>query len=72
MTKRPRTVAVDRPTQHDPPLASSPDRNGTVGFDDLSMLLIPWGTCASCESDNDGSVGFSDLTEILLAWGPCL
>ena len=55
------------------------NRDGAVGFADLTALLNKWGPCvcsgpAACleDLDVDGSVGFSDLTTLLNAWGPCV
>ena len=48
--------------------------NGTVGFDDVLIVLSSWGPCtASCDADldNNGDVGFSDVLQILTAWGAC-
>ena len=57
------------------PVACRGDLNldGDVGFDDLTKLLLAWGTWSNCEEDidGDGVVGFTDLTELLTNWGPC-
>lgn len=47
--------------------------NGSVGGEDLSLLLLHWGACVGCESDisGNGSVGGEDLSLLLLGWGPC-
>jgi hypothetical protein len=49
------------------------DSSGSVGFNDLSILLGTWGPCGSCvpDIDGDGSVGFTDLVALLGAWGMC-
>lgn len=51
------------------------DRNGMVGFFDLTALLSQWGPCSECpcpgDLDSSGSVGFNDLTMQLNAWGAC-
>ena len=46
--------------------------DGSVGFDDLLILLSSWGTAATAgDVDCDGMVGFEDLLALLVAWGPC-
>jgi hypothetical protein len=52
------------------------DGDGTVGFNDLTLLLGTWGPCpaeGTCDADidGDGTVGFNDLTVLLGSWGPC-
>ena len=53
--------------------------NGSVGFQDLAILLNHWGpdgcppapeSCAA-DLDDDGQVGFADLSSLLSLWGPC-
>lgn len=50
------------------------DGDGTVGFDDLLVLLGAWGPCppppAECAADvdGDGIVGATDLVALLAAW----
>jgi len=47
------------------------DRDGTVGFGDLLILLSAWGACGSpCPADLDesGDVEFGDLLALLAAW----
>jgi uncharacterized repeat protein (TIGR01451 family) len=51
------------------------DDSGSVGFNDLTILLGNWGPCNGlCPADLDesGSVGFNDLTLLLGTWGPCV
>ena len=49
------------------------DENGTVNFDDLSILLGTWGACTldCCPADfnHDGVIDFADLAVLLGAWG---
>jgi hypothetical protein len=51
------------------------DRNGSVGFPDLLLVLSNWGPCDGdpCLADVtfDGDVGFADLLAVLAGWGPC-
>jgi hypothetical protein len=49
------------------------DEDGSVGFNDLQVLLQTWGPCEGCPTDltGSGSVGFEDLLILLNAWGPC-
>ncbi len=61
-----------------PPVAAPPcpsDLSGdlTVGSDDISLMLLDWGSCANCSADlsGDNSVGSDDLSLLLLDWGPC-
>ena len=56
------------------PLEGDLDGDGSVGFNDLLILLASWGACPSppdpCVADinDDGSVGFGDLLVLLAAW----
>jgi len=64
------TTCADCPNPCPPDL----NRDLSVGFADLQMLLQAWGPCVGeCPGDlnGDGSVGFADLQELLQAWGPC-
>jgi hypothetical protein len=56
-----------------PACAGDFDRDGMVGFTDLTSLLGLWGPCPGCPQDLDGegSVAFADLTDLLSRWGPC-
>jgi hypothetical protein len=51
------------------------DGSGSVGFQDLTLLLGNWGPCdtSPCpwDIDGDGSVGLVDLSTLIAAWGPC-
>jgi hypothetical protein len=50
------------------------DGDGSVGFNDLLILLATWGACqpppAECDADLDGrgGVGFGDLLILLAHW----
>ena len=61
-------------------LASCPNcladltNDGSVGGDDLTILLGAWGQCGlGCREDldNNGAVDGADLTLLLAAWGAC-
>ena len=48
--------------------------DGSVGGDDLTILLGSWGTCPpNCPADlnGDGIVNGADITILLSEWGPC-
>jgi hypothetical protein len=47
--------------------------HGSVGIEDLLILLSAWGTDPGGppDFDGDGAVGINDLTILLAAWGPC-
>ena len=48
------------------------DGDGSVGFDDLVMVLLYWGTSeAPLDLDDDGVIGFGDLVLVLADWGAC-
>jgi polyhydroxybutyrate depolymerase len=49
------------------------DGDGSVGFQDLLLLLAAWGPCGGCaeDLDGDGEVGFQDLLLLLAGWGEC-
>jgi sugar lactone lactonase YvrE len=56
------------------PCPADLDGDGSVGFNDLTLLLGAWGPCSGAcpeDLDGDGSVGFNDLTLLLGTWGPC-
>ena len=46
------------------------DGDGTVGTNDLLLLLASWGACGGCPADldGDGTVGTGDLLVLLAAW----
>ncbi|MBX3373427.1 MAG: choice-of-anchor B family protein [Phycisphaeraceae bacterium] len=55
-----------------PPATGDLNGDGTVGFDDLLILLAAWGPCTPpCDADlsGDGTVGFDDLLLLLSNWG---
>jgi hypothetical protein len=67
----PSTARFVRIGTHD---AADFDLDGTVGFGDLTQVLLKWGPCpplAACPPDLDGSgdIGFGDITLLLLSWG---
>lgn len=45
--------------------------DGTVGVDDLLLIIGSWGPCSGCAADVDGSgdVGVDDLLAVLGRWG---
>jgi hypothetical protein len=47
--------------------------NGSVGIQDLLILLSAWGTDPGGppDFDGDGNVGINDFLILLAAWGPC-
>ncbi|MDG2199898.1 MAG: hypothetical protein P8K80_01780 [Phycisphaerales bacterium] len=49
------------------------DGNGTVGVEDLLVVIAEWGPCGGCLADltGDGTVGVEDLLIIIAQWGPC-
>ncbi|MBL0927191.1 MAG: S8 family serine peptidase [Phycisphaerales bacterium] len=60
------------------PCAADVDRNGSVGANDLSRLLVAYGSSlggpgwdAAADVDGNGAVGANDLTLLLTSWGPC-
>jgi len=47
--------------------------SGTVGGEDLAMLLAVWNTNnAAADINGDGVVEGADLTLVLASWGPCV
>ncbi len=59
------------------PLTGVGDLNtsGSVGSEDLTILMAAWGPCQSpiCEADLDGNieVGIRDMLIMLMSWGSC-
>jgi hypothetical protein len=50
------------------------DGNGVVDVDDLTAVILDWGTDGSgngADIDGSGLVDVDDLTEVILGWGPC-
>jgi hypothetical protein len=48
--------------------------DGTVDVDDLTAVILDWGTDGSQfngDVDGSGMVDVDDLTAVILAWGPC-
>ena len=47
--------------------------DGTVGINDMLILLSVWGTDPGGppDFDGDGNVGITDFLALLAAWGPC-
>lgn len=51
------------------------NQNGVVSGEDLSELLVSWGSCKGCNADidNSGMVNGTDLATLLIFWGqPCV
>ena len=46
--------------------------DGSVGADDLAVLLAAWGGAGAGDVDGDGIVGAGDLAAVLAGWGACL
>jgi hypothetical protein len=56
------------------PCPADVDGSGSVGTDDVLLVLSAWGGCASgCDADVDGDlfVGVNDLLAVVSAWGAC-
>jgi formylglycine-generating enzyme required for sulfatase activity len=47
------------------------NRDGIVSGEDLTQLLVSWGSCAGCSADidDDGTVNGTDLASLLILWG---
>jgi hypothetical protein len=46
--------------------------NGLVNIDDLTQVILNWGTNnAVADIDDDGVVEIDDLTAVILDWGTC-
>jgi hypothetical protein len=57
-----------------PPCPGDTDGNGQVDVDDLTAVILDWGTDGSQfngDVDGSGIVDVDDLTAVILAWGPC-
>ena len=61
-----------------PPCPADVNNTGAVDADDLVMVVLQWGACASCPAtpcpaDTDGNctVDADDLTAVVLNWGAC-
>ncbi|MBT8486264.1 MAG: hypothetical protein HKO59_16245 [Phycisphaerales bacterium] len=54
-----------------PPLDGDVNRDGSVDFSDLLLVIAHWGPCSHClaDLDVDGVVGFGDLLMVLAHWG---
>jgi len=63
------SLEIDAVSDVTPLLAGDVSGDGTVGFDDLVIVLAQWGAC-SCAADLDGDdmVGLSDVLIILANW----
>jgi subtilisin-like proprotein convertase family protein len=49
------------------------DNDGDVDADDLTNVILQWGTTCPCtgDVDDDNDVDSDDLVLVVLAWGPC-
>ncbi|HWB21206.1 MAG TPA: beta-propeller fold lactonase family protein [Phycisphaerales bacterium] len=46
--------------------------DGQVNIDDLTAIILAWGTSnPAADINDDGQVNIDDLTAVILAWGPC-
>jgi hypothetical protein len=57
-----------------PPCPADTDGSDEVNVDDLTAVLLDWGTDGSQfngDVDGSGMVDVDDLTAVILAWGPC-
>lgn len=52
------------------PCRSDLDRDGSIGFADVVLLLAGWGT-ADGDVTGDGTTDFADLVRVLALWGAC-
>ncbi|HWB19929.1 MAG TPA: GC-type dockerin domain-anchored protein, partial [Phycisphaerales bacterium] len=53
-------------------IAPQPTPDGTVNIDDLTAVILAWGTNnAQADVNHSGSVDIDDLTAIILSWGAC-
>ncbi len=48
--------------------------NGATDVDDLIVVILSWGVCATCAGDvnGDGQVDVDDLVAVILGWGTCV
>ncbi|HWB21117.1 MAG TPA: proprotein convertase P-domain-containing protein [Phycisphaerales bacterium] len=54
------------------PDIAPPGGDGVVNIDDLTAVILAWGTSnATADINNDGNVNIDDLTAIILGWGAC-
>jgi hypothetical protein len=69
------TVNVETGAEVQRYCAADTDGNGTVDVDDLTAIILDWGTDGStfnADLDGSGTVDVDDLTAVILGWGPCL
>jgi hypothetical protein len=61
------------PDECESPCAADTNNDGVVDVDDLTAVILGWGTCPGClaDVDGDGDVDVDDLTAVILAWGDC-
>ena len=45
------------------------DSDGSVGVNDLLLVIASWGESGSADIDGDGTVGVTDLLAVISAWG---
>jgi len=66
-------VPCESDTCGPPPCEGDINMDGTVGVNDLLMVIGDWGCTGDCEADinGDGVVGVTDLLTVIGAWGPC-
>ncbi len=66
-------LLVDGPeTGCDEPCEGDADGNGSVGVDDLLIVIGAWGSSDElADLDGDGTVGVNDLLIVIANWGEC-
>jgi hypothetical protein len=56
----------------DPDCPSDTNGDGATDVQDLTAVILAWGTNdAAADVNDDGVVNVQDLTEVILAWGDC-
>jgi hypothetical protein len=45
--------------------------DGSVGGDDLGVLLAGWGSAGMSDLNGDGTTDGADIGALLTAWGAC-
>ena len=65
-------VALTNPVWLQSAAAGDVDGSGSVGVNDLLVILDSWGDCLGCpaDTDGDGFVGVDDLLAVIGQWAP--
>ena len=63
-------LALTNPVWLQSAAAGDVDGSGSVGINDLLVMLDSWGNCQGCPADStgDGVVGIDDLLALLANW----